>query len=136
MARKRVVRNSGRSAAKIKREREIRERFQRDRPSLESLTSNGEFSPPVKQSEYLILMEFAARMKQVREQKQLSLTDVASRSGIDKSAISRLENGLTENPTIGTLSKVARSLGKRIRIELDDDVQGSGGRGQGTGTKS
>jgi XRE family transcriptional regulator of biofilm formation len=81
-------------------------------------------------------MEFAAQMKQVREQKQLSLTDVASRSGIDKSAISRLENGLTENPTIGTLSKVARSLGKRIRIELDDDTQGSGGRGQGTGTKS
>lgn len=134
MAKKRVVQDSSRSAARIEREREIRERFQRDRPSLESLTASGEFTPPMKQGEYLTLMEFAARMKEVREQKHLSLTDVASRSGIDKSAISRLENGLTENPTIGTLSKVARSLGKRIRIELDD-VEASGARGQGTGTK-
>jgi DNA-binding XRE family transcriptional regulator len=121
MAKKRIVQSSGRSAAQIEREGAIRERFQRDRPSLESLTASGEFTPPVKQGEYLTLMEFAARVKEVREQKHLSLTDVASRSGIDKSAISRLENGLTENPTIGTLSKVARSLGKRIRIELDDD---------------
>jgi DNA-binding XRE family transcriptional regulator len=134
MAKKRVVQDSSRSAARIEREREIRERFQRDRPSLESLTASGEFTPPMKQGEYLTLMEFAARMKEVREQKHLSLTDVAIRSGIDKSAISRLENGLTENPTIGTLSKVARSLGKRIRIELDD-VEASGARGQGTGTK-
>lgn len=60
------------------------------------------------------------QLKRVREEQNLSLADVSSRSGIDRSAISRLENGLVENLTLGTLIKVAKSLGKRIRIELED----------------
>jgi DNA-binding XRE family transcriptional regulator len=118
---KKTSRKSVRSAGHQKREKEIRDSFQRSRPSLESLVRSGEFTPPIKQGEYLVLMKFAAMMKQARKERQLSLTQVASRSGIDKAAISRLENGLTENPTIGTLNKIARSLGKRIRIELEDE---------------
>ncbi len=121
MAKRRVARDNMRSPDKIARERKIRDDFQRTRPSLQSLTASGEYSAPIKQGDYLLLMQLAARMKHAREQQRLSLTEVASRSGIDKAALSRLENGLAENPTIATLSKVARSLGKRIRIELDDD---------------
>jgi len=121
MSKKRIVQNSNRSPEQIERERAVRADFQQARPSLAALVGGGEFTAPVKQGEYLTLMEFAARVKQAREQQNLSLSDVSSRSGIDKSAISRLENGLLENPTIGTLMKVAKSLGKRIRIDLEDD---------------
>lgn len=120
MARKKVVRHTARSAEQIDRERGIREKFHADRPSLEALAASGEFTAPVKQGEYLALMEFAAQLKRVREEQNLSLADVSSRSGIDRSAISRLENGLVENLTLGTLIKVAKSLGKRTRIELED----------------
>lgn len=123
MAKKRVAKKkSSRSPTQIVRDRAIREEFQQARPSLKSLTASGAYTPPIKQGEYLVLMQLAARMKAAREQQRLSLTEVASRSGIDKAALSRLENGLADNPTVSTLTKVARSLGKRIRIELDDDM--------------
>jgi DNA-binding XRE family transcriptional regulator len=120
MTKKRENKN-GRTAANRKRERAIRSAFRRSRPSLESLVKSGEFSPPIKQGEYLILMRFAAMMKQARKERQLSLTQVATRSGIDKAALSRFENALADNPTIGTLNRIARSLGKRVRIELEDE---------------
>jgi transcriptional regulator with XRE-family HTH domain len=55
-----------------------------------------------------------------REQAGLSLTDVADRSGIDKAALSRLENGLYSNPTINTLARYAKAIGKRFVPALED----------------
>jgi len=94
MARKRVVQKTSRSPEQVEKEKKVRASFQQARSSLASLVAGGDFTTPVLHGEYLAVMEFAARVKQVREQKQLSLTDVSSLSGIDKSAISRLENGL------------------------------------------
>ncbi len=121
MARKSVTQGSRRTPEQIEHDRAIRERFQRDKPSLAALVAGGEYSAPIKQGEYLTLMEFASQVKHTREQMKLSLADVSGLSGLDRSAISRLENGLIENPTIGTLLKVAKSLGKRLRIALEDD---------------
>jgi transcriptional regulator with XRE-family HTH domain len=56
----------------------------------------------------------------VREQAGLSLTDVADRSGIDKAALSRLENGLYSNPTINTLARYAKAIGTRFVPVLED----------------
>ncbi len=80
-----------------------------------------EFSPSMKQGEYLALMQFASSLKRCRESQELSLADLAQRSGIDRSAICRLENGLADNPTLATLERLARSVGKGIRIELEDN---------------
>lgn len=106
------------------RDRQIRAKYQH-RPDLEELVASGDATAPMKQGEYLTLMQFAAALKNLRQQMQLSLADLAERSGIDRAAISRLENGLVENPTLGTLSRLARSLGKRIRIEFDDEPVGA-----------
>ena len=41
----------------------------------------------------IVLAKFIGGLRQRREQAGLSLTDVVDRSGIDKAALSRLENG-------------------------------------------
>jgi transcriptional regulator with XRE-family HTH domain len=50
----------------------------------------------------------------------LSLADVAERSGIDKAALSRLENGVHDNPTVETLARYAAALGKKLTWSLQD----------------
>lgn len=117
---KRVYRKVPRTAAQAAREKVIRERFQRDKPSLDELVESGEYSEPISQGEYLAMMVLAAEIRKVREERRLSLAEVAKRSGIGKAALSRLENGKADNPTISTLARVAASVGKRIRIVLED----------------
>lgn len=97
----------------------MREQYQRERPSLESLVRSGQYEEPVKQGEYFALLELAARLKNARVARGLSLAQVASRSGIDKAAISRLENGQNPNPTLATLETLARAIGARLRFRLE-----------------
>jgi DNA-binding XRE family transcriptional regulator len=120
MQRHRLNRTELVSESQKERDRAIREKFA-GKPSLADLQSSGEYYPTVKHGEYLALMHFAETLKRFRKMQQLSLSDLANRSGIDKSAISRLENGQADNPTIATLERLARSMGKRIKIELEDD---------------
>ena len=57
---------------------------------------------------------------QARESAGLSLDDVASRSGIDKAQLSRLENGKVHDPRSSTLARYARAIGKRLAWSLED----------------
>ncbi len=98
----------------------MREKYQSERPSLEKLIASGEFSQPLPQGEYLSLMEFASAVRAIRNQLGMSLTDVAESTGIDKAALSRLESGQVDNPTLGTLERVANALGKRLKLALED----------------
>lgn len=121
MSSKRAVRGKLRSSAEIERDQRVRKKFQKERPSLSQLVATGEYSKPMLQGDLLAMLEFAARIKARREQLGVSLTELASKSGIDKAAISRLENGLAENPTVSTLERLARALGKRLQLALEDD---------------
>ena len=44
-----------------------------------------------------------------------------ARSGIDRASACRLENGLDANPTIKTLERYAKALGKKLLIVLADE---------------
>jgi|HubBroStandDraft_6_1064221.scaffolds.fasta_scaffold203828_3 DNA-binding Xre family transcriptional regulator len=48
----------------------------------------------------------------------ISLAELRERTGIGRSALSRLENDPEANPTITTLARVAEALGKQILIQL------------------
>jgi DNA-binding Xre family transcriptional regulator len=109
-----------RSPEQAERDRLARKKFA-SKPSLEGLVASGEFVPPMTQGHYLALARFAAMVRALRQEQSLSLADLAARSGIDRAAISRLENGHVENTTVQTLERLANCLGKRIRIELEDD---------------
>ncbi|NQT39918.1 MAG: helix-turn-helix transcriptional regulator [Planctomycetes bacterium] len=57
-------------------------------------------------------------LKKQREQTGLSLADVAQRSGMDRAAISRLENGVQVNPTVDTLYRYASAIGAQIGFSV------------------
>ena len=64
---------------------------------------------------------FLLRLRRERERLGLSLADVAARAGMDKGALSRLENGQQLNPTVNTLARYTRALGKTLTWALADE---------------
>jgi hypothetical protein len=115
----------------------IREQF-REEPPLSRLVASGEIDrttfesaarlqgegPPCVDPDTLNAIGDALR--QERERAGLTLAEVTQRSGIDAPALSRLENGQNPNPTLATLTRVARSLGKRIHWSLEDGPANGG----------
>jgi DNA-binding XRE family transcriptional regulator len=66
------------------------------------------------------LDELFAQLKAAREAKGLSLADMTELTGMDRSAISKLETGGRPNPTVETLFRYAEAVGKRIMVSLAD----------------
>ena len=50
------------------------------------------------------------RVKSLREERKMSITELSAKSGVAKSYISSLERNLQTNPTILVLEKIARIL--------------------------
>jgi DNA-binding XRE family transcriptional regulator len=63
---------------------------------------------------------FVRSLRQARESAGLTLDDVASRAGIDKAQLSRLENGRVPDPRSSTLARYARAIGKRLAWSLEN----------------
>ncbi len=100
--------------------KEIRERFQRERPSLESLVASGEYTTPIPQGTYLAILTLLSELRRVRENAGLSLSEMADRTGMDKATLSRLETGQHDNPTLATICRYADGLGKRLLWSFED----------------
>jgi DNA-binding XRE family transcriptional regulator len=94
--------------------RAIRDKFQRERPSLKKLVESGDAPPPMPLDTYLEIQVLLHRLKKEREAAGLSLADVAERTGMDRAAISRLENGHQQNPTVETILRYSAAIGKTI----------------------
>jgi len=60
------------------------------------------------------------QLKTAREEQGLSLADLTQRTGMDRSALSKLETGQRPNPTIETLVRYAEAVGKRLVVSLTD----------------
>ena len=118
MSGKRIHRKIERTPEEQRKLDEIRERFQRERPGLEDLLASGDITDVVSQGEYLDLRAMLAELKRHRQRQGLSLADVAERSGMDRSAVSRLENGVYVNPTVDTLYRYAEALGVEIGFSV------------------
>jgi XRE family transcriptional regulator of biofilm formation len=56
-------------------------------------------------------MSIGKRIQRLRIQRHMSQADLAERSGVGQSLISRLERGSRPNPTADVLRKLARTLG-------------------------
>jgi DNA-binding Xre family transcriptional regulator len=61
-----------------------------------------------------------AHLKAAREAKGMSLSDLEERTGMDRSAVSKLETGHRANPTVETLVRYAGAVGKRLLVCLED----------------
>jgi DNA-binding XRE family transcriptional regulator len=60
------------------------------------------------------------QLKAAREAKGLSLADLTELTGMDRSALSKLETGQRVNPTVETLVRYAEAVGKRLVVSLAD----------------
>ena len=67
--------------------------------------------------EYVIMQSII----DIRKNEGLTQKDLALRSGITQADISRLENGNC-NPSIKTLKRLAKAMGKTLKIEFVDDI--------------
>jgi DNA-binding XRE family transcriptional regulator len=59
--------------------------------------------------------KLAESMIEARLAKKLTQEQLAAKAGVSQTVIARLESG-TNNPTIATVSRVARVLGKEIKL--------------------
>jgi DNA-binding XRE family transcriptional regulator len=64
--------------------------------------------------------ELLQQLKAAREEQGLSLADLTERTGMDRSALSKLETGQRPNPTVETLVRYAEAVGKRLVVSLAD----------------
>ncbi len=60
-----------------------------------------------------------AELKAERNRKGISLADVMDRSGINREAISKLENSESPNPTVKTLVRYAAAVGLELRLTAE-----------------
>ena len=61
--------------------------------------------------------QFIRDMLACREELSLSQQGLADLTGIDRSDISRIENG-NANPSLKTMKRIASGLGKRLEIRI------------------
>ncbi len=64
-------------------------------------------------------MSIASNFKKIRAEKGYSLEKVARLADLSLNTIVKIENGVNQNPTIDTLSKIAKAL----EIKVDDLIQ-------------
>jgi transcriptional regulator with XRE-family HTH domain len=74
-----------------------------------------DFPPATPDPELATLL---AAMKSERQRRNVSLTEMQERTGIDRATISKVENGHVPNPTWATLRAYAGALGLRIAAGL------------------
>ena len=110
----RVYRKIERTPEERARIEAVRQYYQANRPTPDELLASGDVDEFVPLGEYLSLVSAIRALKKERESRGLSLATIAERSGIDKAALSRLENGLQTNPTVDTLYRYASAIGVEL----------------------
>ena len=59
----------------------------------------------------------AVAVSRAREEARLTQEQLAERSGVSRVTINRIERGKL-NPSMKTLSRLARSMGKQVRVSI------------------
>ncbi|GMA56635.1 helix-turn-helix protein [Alicyclobacillus sacchari] len=67
-------------------------------------------------------MQLGRRLRQLREERGLTLAEVADAAGISISHLSAIENGTRPNPSFLVVAKLARTYGVPIDSFLDSDA--------------
>jgi DNA-binding XRE family transcriptional regulator len=94
----------------------IREAFRDWHPGPEELIASGEAARLGLNVIYSPARQLLDELKQARQAAGLTLAEVSARCGIDQPALSRLENGHNQNPTLDTLWRYAAAVGRRLVV--------------------
>ena len=77
-------------------------------------------------AERKVIADLVARLRGARETVGVSLSELETRTGIQKSSLSRLENSIAPNPTMLTLHRYAAAIGLSLKHSLDCDSDKTG----------
>lgn len=113
---RRIFRANRKTAEERAREQKLRDKLQKEKPSLDDLVRSGASDPDavMTMGMYFDVQQALQALKGERQRRGLSIGDVAERSGLDRAVVSRLENGKQDNPTVATLMRYAAAIGKRF----------------------
>lgn len=116
MAKKKVKRVS-RGRKLTKREavkyKQVREKAEAEKPDVQSRVA-------ARMQTAETIRRLGERLRQIREEQGKSLADIRELTGMDRSAIAKLETGQRENPSLDTLIRYAQALGKSVAVSLED----------------
>jgi|SRR5690625_435505 len=62
------------------------------------------------------------KIKQLRNEKDLSISELADRAGVAKSYLSSIERNIQSNPSIQFMEKISQVLGVTVNELLRDDL--------------
>jgi DNA-binding XRE family transcriptional regulator len=111
MSIRRITRNRQLTAEESAKYKEIRKQIAEEYPDL--VARHHERLAALDQ-----LGELLKQLKAAREERGLSLADLTDLTGMDRSAISKLETGQRPNPTVETLVRYAEAVGKHLVVSL------------------
>lgn len=111
MTLRRVTRNRRLSPEEAAKYREIREQVAEELPELMARHDERRAASDE-------LVSLVQQLKAAREEMGLSLADMTRLTGMDRSALSKLETGQRLNPTIETLMRYAEAVGKRLVVSI------------------
>ena len=114
MAKRRIHAKIDRTPDEIEELKKIREKYQKEKPGKNDLIQSGDVIEFVTMGEFVDLQQLVFSLKCRRKRLGFTITKVSEDSSIDKGAISRLEHGQHENPTVATLNRYAKALGTRL----------------------
>ena len=110
---KRITRQQPLTPDEAAKYKAVREQIAGELPEL--VARHHERTATLDQLELLV-----GQLKAAREAKGLSLADLTDLTGMDRSALSKLETGQRANPTVETLVRYAEAVGKRLVVSLAD----------------
>jgi DNA-binding XRE family transcriptional regulator len=113
---KRISRDRRLTPEEAAKYQEIREQISQELPDL--IARHHERMATLDQVHELLL-----QLKAAREAKGLSLAELTELTGMDRSALSKLETGRRPNPTVETLVRYAEAVGKRLVVSLADATE-------------
>lgn len=106
---KRIIRDRRLTVEEATKYRTVREQVAQELPELVA-----------RHHERMAVQDLLTQLKGAREAKGLSLADLTELTGMDRSALSKLETGQRPNPTVETLMRYAEAVGKRLVVSLTD----------------
>lgn len=107
------------TAADRARHKAIRQEFAQC-PTQEDLEASGAYEGPIKSGAYFAVKVVIHELKKMRQAAGLTLAAVSKLTGMDQASLSRLENGRQPNPTVDTLWRYARAVGRQLVLTHAD----------------
>jgi hypothetical protein len=118
--RRRMATRRQRTTEELAELRSVRERFQREKPTLEQILAATGQAEAMPLGEYLHAQELLGALRRERERQQITLAQLADRTGYDPSVLSRLFTGRQANTSLATVGRIANALGKEVVHALRD----------------